>query len=264
MSRPEPPAGAPPHQRPRGERLFRAVPLIGCLGFLAWASISLYAVYEQYVRLAGGRFAVEERISAMSVAMINRCDEQNGRMVPYAICGKDGEPLLSWRVAILPSIGHADLYHQFNLDEPWDGPNNSRLIPLMPEIYAHPLDRAGAARGLTYYRVFTGPNTPFLDPKPPFPPGASPLRYPASFRDGTSNTILIVEAGDAVPWTKPYELPYDRTKPLPKLGGHFRNGLFVVALADGTARAVGAQVSEDTLRALIDPDDGRPTGSFDW
>jgi hypothetical protein len=30
---------------------------------------------------------------------------------------KDGKPLLSWRVAILPYIGHDELYRQFHLDE---------------------------------------------------------------------------------------------------------------------------------------------------
>jgi hypothetical protein len=244
--------------------LARTFPVIGCLGFLVWAAISLYAVYETYIRQAGGRIKVEQRMKAMALAMMNASDENNGRMVPSAICGKDGEPLLSWRVAMLPYLGHAELYRQFKLDEPWDGPNNSRLLPLMPETYSHPLERAAAARGLTYFRVFTGPNTPFPDPTPPFPPGASPLHYPGSFRDSTRRTILIVEAGEPVPWTKPDELAYDPKKPLPKLGGQFKNGLFVVALADGEARVIYPQVSEDTLRAHIDPTDDRQMGSLDW
>src|SRR5262249_48169723 len=33
---------------------------------------------------------------------------------------KDGKPLLSWRVHILPYIEQAALYNQFKLDEPWD------------------------------------------------------------------------------------------------------------------------------------------------
>jgi hypothetical protein len=39
-----------------------------------------------------------------------------------------------------------------------------------------------------------------------------------------ASTVLIVEAVDAVPWTKPPDLPYDAAKPLPKLGGAFATG----------------------------------------
>ena len=41
-----------------------------------------------------------------------------GRYPPPAI--GNGGPMLSWRVAILPLLGHKALYDQFNLDEPWN------------------------------------------------------------------------------------------------------------------------------------------------
>src|SRR5262249_15697822 len=51
------------------------------------------------------------------------------RLPPTAICDKNtGKPLLSWRVAILRYIDAADVYEQFKLDEPWDGPNNKKLL----------------------------------------------------------------------------------------------------------------------------------------
>ena len=37
---------------------------------------------------------------------------------PAAICDKDGKPLLSWRVAILPFVEGQALYREFKLDEP--------------------------------------------------------------------------------------------------------------------------------------------------
>src|SRR5260370_37344826 len=73
---------------------------------------------------------------------------------PSAICDKNGKPLLSWRVAILPYIEQDNLYRQFNLDEPWDSENNKKLIPLMPRTYASPL--APTEEGKTYYKVFGG------------------------------------------------------------------------------------------------------------
>src|SRR5262249_7841979 len=47
-------------------------------------------------------------------------------------------------------------------------------------------------------------------------------RIPQDFLRGTSNTILIVEAGSAVPWTKPEELILEPDLPLPPLGGPAR------------------------------------------
>ncbi len=41
---------------------------------------------------------------------------------PPAIADKDGKPLLSWRVAILPYVEQQELYNKFKLDEPWDSP----------------------------------------------------------------------------------------------------------------------------------------------
>ena len=126
-------------------------------------------------------------------------------MPPAAICDATGKPLLSWRVAILPYIQQGALYNQFKLDEPWDGPNNSRLIPLMPKVYALPGDTA-AQPGYTYYRVFVG-NGAAWEMK-------GGLHYPADIPDGTSMTILVVEANDAVPWTKPDELTFNPAGPL--------------------------------------------------
>ncbi len=73
--------------------------------------------------------------------------------------------------------------------------------------------------------------------------------------DGTSNTILIVEAGEAVPWTKPDDVAYDPRKPLPAFGGQFAN-VFHVAMADGSVRAFPKRMDQATLRAAISPNGG--------
>jgi hypothetical protein len=242
-----------------GKGLAIAGLLCGVLGTLssgAWLYFSVFKVRDAAARIQSGN-----NLKMISLATINYADTNGGTM-PGPICDKDGKPLLSWRVAILPYIEQDTLYRQFRLDEPWDGPNNKRLIAQMPKVYAHPKDPEAAAQGLTYYRVFTGPNTPFPDPQPPFPPGRSPCLYPMSFVDGTSNTILVAEAADPVVWTKPDELPYVRGGPLPRLGGKFSSGYNVV-LADGSLHVVSPGVSEGTLRSAIDINDGQFLGP-DW
>lgn len=160
-----------------------------------------------------------------------------------AILDKDGKPLLSWRVAILPDLNEAGLYQQFKLDEPWDSEHNKKLLPKMPKVYAPLRGPAPKEPHSTYYQVFTGPNAPFSLTSRSGP------RIP-DFIDGTSQTFLIAEASDAVPWTKPADLVYDVKKPLPKLG--FGDRVYLV-LADGSAHFIKKTVPETFFRAAITP-----------
>ena len=166
--------------------------------------------------------------------------------------------MLSWRVAILPYIEQQNLYQQFKFDEPWDSPNNIRLLDKMPAVYALP-NRPAKGKGETFFRVFTGPRTPFdLSRNRPGPLSAGlPI---VQFTDGTSNTLLVVEAGESVPWTKPDELPFPEKGPLPKLGAATSNRFFAL-FADGSVRQLPIRLDEQTLRNLVDPADGNV---IDW
>jgi hypothetical protein len=206
----------------------------------------------QKVREAAMRVTSQNNLKQIALAMHNHND-QFGRLPAAAISSRAGKPLLSWRVAILPYIEEEALYRQFKLDEPWNSPHNIKLLEKMPKTYASPVTGISQP-GHTFYRVFTGPNTPFV--------GATPPRIPTTFQDGTSNTILVVEAGQAVPWTKPDELVYNPAGPLPPLGGLFKNG-FSVAMADGSVRFLMRTISEKTLRAAITPAGGEILGP-DW
>jgi RNA polymerase sigma-70 factor (ECF subfamily) len=180
---------------------------------------------------------------------------------PSAISSKDGKPLLSWRVAILPYIDQdADaLYKEFHLDELWDSEHNKKLLAKMPRVYA-PVPVYGPVKGvktrephMTFYRVFTGKGTVFEHPQ-----GNTLL----DVTDGPSNTILIVEAGEPVPWTKPEELPYDPDKALPKLGSGIING-FNVILCDGSVHVIRKDFDEKVMRLLITRNDGQPVNIED-
>ncbi len=163
---------------------------------------------------------------------------------PTDIVDKDGKPLLSWRVALLPYLEQDDLYKCFKMDEPWDSPTNKKLIEKIPKIYA-PV-RGKAKAGETFYQVFVGENTLFGPNKKP---------NIVSITDGTSNTGMVFEAGDPVIWTKPADLPFDEKKPLPKLGGMF-DGEFHVAMCDGSVRLLKKNPDEQQLKYLIMPADG--------
>jgi Protein of unknown function (DUF1559) len=157
--------------------------------------------------------------------------------------GKGKMPLLSWRVQILPYIEEEKLYKQFKLDEPWDSENNKKLIDKMPKIFA-PV-RGKADPGMTYYLSFTGT-------KAVLKPGEKTTL--AAITDGTSNTLMIAEAAKPVIWTKPDDLVFNG-KELPALGGMF-DGKFHAAFCDGWVQRFRKGANKETLRRLIDPQDG--------
>ena len=161
-----------------------------------------------------------------------------------AITDEKGKPLLSWRVAILPMIEQQVLYQQFKLDEPWDSPNNKKLPDLMPKLFMDPrFQKKEDKLSVTYYQGFTGDG------------GVLGWKDGASLEvitnaNGTSNTFLIVEAGDPVPWTKPADLVHDLKKPLPPLGGPNR-GDFLALLCNSDVRKIPAKTDEKVLRCMI-------------
>jgi hypothetical protein len=166
-----------------------------------------------------------------------------------------GKPLLSWRVHLLPFLEEDNLWRQFKLDEPWDSPNNLKLLNRMPAVYGTPEANKRAGPGKTYYRGFSHKRAIFEAPKPRDPP--TRFRIPASFPDGTANTIAVVEAGDPVEWTKPEDLDWSPGRPRPALGGLNPNLPFVqVLFMNASVWKMRRDVPDQTLRWLIDPADG--------
>jgi RNA polymerase sigma factor (sigma-70 family) len=90
------------------------------------------------------------------IAIHNYHDAYN--YLPADIRDKDGKPLLSWRVALLPFIEYDALYRQFKLDEPWDSEHNLKLLAHMPAPYRVGIEPKDSTH--TYYQAFAGPGTP--------------------------------------------------------------------------------------------------------
>lgn len=144
----------------------------------------------------------------------------------------------SWRVAILPFIEQVELYNQYKFDEPWDSENNLKLLEKMPAIYRHPDAAPGSTE--TNYVLLTGKDLVF---------GDGPAKF-ERITDGTSNTILAVEAKTSIPWTKPEDFEYTASGPLPKMGGFSAEG-FNVAFVDGSVRFISKTLDEKILRSMI-------------
>jgi hypothetical protein len=164
--------------------------------------------------------------------------------LPADIKDKDGGALLSWRVAILPFIEEDNLYKQFKLDEPWDSDHNKKLIDKMPAIYAPVRGRAKA--GETFYQGFSGSHGMLKS--------GERITF-ATITDGLSNTLMVVESGKPVIWTKPEDMPFEG-KDVPLLGGMF-DGAFTAVMGDGAPRRFKKGIDPEMIKRLIDPRDGQ-------
>ena len=164
----------------------------------------------------------------------------------------------SWRVLILPLIEQSALYAKYDFNEPWDGPNNIKLVDQMPPSYACPCK---SQKGLTPYKLVVDKDTPFE--------AGMKLSY-ADLPDGSFNTFAIVEdLGDPVPWTKPEDLTIEQTVAVLTSHGvgfethsrheQFSSNLAVASISflDGSTFIVGPDVEPDVIRDLCTRNDQR-------
>jgi RNA polymerase sigma factor (sigma-70 family) len=196
------------------------------------------------------RQVTSRNLRSIALAMYNAANNNVDSRFTPAVISKDEKPLLSWRVAILPYLNQQALYKEFHVDEAWDSPHNMALLEKIPQDYA-PLIPKGDPKGHTYYQVISGEDAFYNG-------GYMPARRDAF--DGPGQTIMVVEAGKAVPWTKPEDVLYVKNKPLPKLGGQFEQG-FHALFVDGSVRFLDKKIDDAAVRALITP---RGSDVIDW
>ncbi len=150
----------------------------------------------------------------------------------------DANDHVSWRVRILPFLEEAELHQQFDLDQPWDGEQNKKLIAKMPDIFRAPgVDEPGK----TSIHVFVGKDAPF--------DGEVGLR---SVIDGTSNTVLVAVAGPdkAVEWTRPGGLKIDKENPI-RAFGKIQGDAVPVAMMDGSVTRIPKDADPATVIGML-------------
>jgi hypothetical protein len=216
---------------------------LGCLSMV----VLVLAVLGAEGREPSRRAMCVNNLKQIALAMHNYCDAH--RTFPAAaIADKNGRPVLSWRVALLPYLDSAPLHAKFHLDEPWDSPHNKPLADQMPPIFGCPSEPS-SSRNLTTYVVVVDPHSIFT---------GEPSGIPISrVSDGTSSTFLVVEAASPVPWTRPADLSLASLDQPLGVGSKHSAG-FNAVMADGSPRFIRTSgdgaISPQVLRALVTRD----------
>jgi len=155
-------------------------------------------------REAGRRATCINNLRQISLALLTY-EAQYHCFPPAYIPDKDGKPMHSWRVLILPYLGRNDLYQQYNFNEPWDGPNNRTLLAKRPKLFSCPSEYKAGATATSYVAV-VGKNALWRADKPR---SVDEL----ALHEGTSNTVMLVEVANAgINWTEPRDFCLDEPK----------------------------------------------------
>lgn len=154
----------------------------------------------QRVRETARRAACSAQLREISLAL-QQYEAKNGKFPPAYVADKDGKPLYSWRVLLLPYLERDDLFQKFHRDEPWNSPHNRPISDTLMSVFRCP-SCPGNDSLETNYVMVVGPDT--------ISSGAKSVAA-RQIRDGVSNTIAIVEvAGSGIHWAEPRDLEAEK------------------------------------------------------
>jgi hypothetical protein len=185
---------------------------------------------------------IRDNLFRLNLAIRMYARKEGGLLPPSAVLDKGGNPLLSWRVLLLPYLGEQELFNEFGLDKAWDSEQNKKLIRKMPPVFS--LGRSSGMLGETYFKVFVGPGTLF-EPELEF------STHDINRTGRLTSIITIAEAREGVPWTKPVDIAYGPSRSFPQLGALAPDEGFHVALLDGSVRFVKAKFDRDVFRLAL-------------
>jgi len=207
-------------------------------------------------------------IKAIGIAM-HRYYSQYGCLPPAYVADKDGRPVHSWRVLILPFLEGEALYDRYRFDEPWDSPHNLALARDVPKgmnpnypMYHCPSDRDSNIWDTSYVMV-VGPRTISDGPT-----STDLMKMP----DGSSNTILVAEMSDSgVHWMEPQDLKFDemsfKVDDPDKRGIRSRhrgyvNGYVNVVFCDVAIGTIHEDIDPGLLKGLLTRNGGEDVSEF--
>jgi hypothetical protein len=167
---------------------------------------------------------------------------------PVDKCDKNGKPLYSWRVQILPFIESNPLYAQLKKDEPWNSPYNAKFLRYIFPEYICPNTIREKNDFSTNYIAIIGPGTAWRED--------GPVKR-SDLPDGGKHTVMVAEVVDSgVHWAEPRDLTVDEALEGLKTGKglHISSahpGCIFVLFADASVRALPSQMPISIWKKLL-------------
>lgn len=154
---------------------------------------------------------IRDNMRQISLGIEMFADVHKNKLPAPASYDEEHEPLLSWRVHLLPFLLQEDLYNEFHLDEPWDSDHNRTLIERIPEQY----QSLTAERGKTPFLLAVGENSIFAGPSSNAQDRVKGIGIYEK-DDLADDAFYLVDAapGNHVIWTKPEDWDFDQPNPL--------------------------------------------------
>lgn len=195
-------------------------------------------------------------LKQISLAMLNYHSQHD--QFPEDIKNEQGEPILSWRVRLLPYLDQAAIYRKFDLTQPWDSEQNIKLASTEITTFRLPNRHESFKEGMfhTCYLIPIGQET---EDSPRTLCTENNCVSWDEIEDGSSQTLMVVAAKEEymVPWTKPDGFQFNPEKPR-EVFGEYYPGLFLVAFVDGSVRVISPEITDDELLGMFTINGGEP------
>lgn len=237
------PVLTPEHSAPRKRRftLVEFLTVIAIIGLL----VGLMLPAVRTAKGAARRMQCSNNLKQLALAMQNY-HETYQRLPPAYTVDANGNRLHSWRTLLLPFLEHENLYKKIDLTKPWDDPVNRQATEgIVPNCFLCPGDDGRIkTKAKTQYMVVVDPESCF--------PGAESVAL-KNITDGTSNTLLIIEApqGDGVDWMSPFDADWALLSAINEKSQLPHVGVIQTALADGSCRVLPNELEMDVRRILL-------------
>lgn len=245
--------------------------ILSCSFFLLFL-VALIAPAFQAKRVPATVSPDVKHLRQLSVALLNY-EAVNGSLPPATIKDPKSGILRSWRVEILPYLDCELLYRQYKVDEPWDGPTNSKLWGQMPDCFAY-ADRGQHTaqyvgdypEGETNYVAIIGDTTLW-----PFDGHKKSTRRR---RRSDSPVLLLGVEQTGIKWTEPRDVSTEEATRMLSSPENYPKSFFKdeflrirqtiyncqcstpVCLSDGSSRHVGKLTENSAISFL--------SGNLDW
>lgn len=171
------------------------------LGLSALVALQLPAVNAARERARCMR--CENNLRQIGLAVRNYADTY-GCYPPTCTYDKSGRPMHSWRLLILPFMDASGTYEKCNFTEPWDSPNNLKLLADRKSVYKCRTDQTAWAPNstTTSYVAIVGRRAKWRH--------RNAESTDHKLHNQAAEAFLVIEmANSGIQWTEPKDIDFD-------------------------------------------------------